>query len=210
MIWVEKWIKIQFVLKYLSHRAMKKNTIFLIISLIFLDQLTKVLVHFNMPLYSEIPLIGDFIKLYHIQNPGMAFGINFDFKYTKLILSLFRLVASFFIGFYLFKILNKGTDRLIIISVALIFSGAIGNVIDSVFYGLIFNNAPESSPFNIFYGQVIDMIYVDIWEGYVSSWIPLIGDSYLSLWPVFNLADSYIFIGVSILLIFRKDFLLQS
>ena len=94
--------------------------------------------------------------------------------------------------------------------ISLIFSGAIGNVIDSVFYGIIFNNAPEASPFNLFYGQVIDMIYIDIWEGYVSSWIPILGDSYLSLWPVFNLADSYIFIGVSIMLIFKKDFLIQN
>ena len=184
-----------------------------VFSLVFLDQSLKVWVFFNQDAlgfpgwwWENVP----FFDIIYLENPGMAFGINFDFKYTKLILSLFRLIASFFIGFYLFKILNKGIDRLIIISVALIFSGAIGNVIDSVFYGLIFNNAPESSPFNIFYGQVIDMIYVDIWEGYVSSWIPLIGDSYLSLWPVFNLADSYIFIGVSILLIFRKDFLLQS
>ena len=184
-----------------------------VFSLVFLDQSLKVWVFFNQDTlgfpgwwWENVP----FFDIIYLENPGMAFGINFDFKYTKLILSLFRLIASFFIGFYLFKILNKGIDRLIIISVALIFSGAIGNVIDSVFYGLIFNNAPESSPFNIFYGQVIDMIYVDIWEGYVSSWIPLIGDSYLSLWPVFNLADSYIFIGVSILLIFRKDFLLQS
>lgn len=189
---------------------MRKNIIFLILSLIFLDQLTKVLVYYNMPLYSEIPIISDFIKLYHIQNPGMAFGINFDFKYTKLILSLFRLIASFFIGFYLFKIIDQEHDKLILVCISLIFSGAIGNVIDSVFYGIVFNNAPEASPFNLFYGQVIDMIYIDIWEGYVSSWIPILGDSYLSLWPVFNLADSYIFIGVSIMLIFKKDFLIQN
>ena len=86
---------------------MKSKYFFLIISLIVLDQFVKYIVHSNMPLHSEISLVGDFIKLYHIENPGMAFGINFDFKYTKLILSLFRLFASFFIGFYLLKLLNN-------------------------------------------------------------------------------------------------------
>ena len=86
---------------------MKSKYIILIIGLIFLDQLVKYIVHSNMPLHTEISIIGDFIKLYHIENPGMAFGINFDFKYTKLILSLFRLFASFLIGFYLFNLLNK-------------------------------------------------------------------------------------------------------
>ena len=91
--------------------------------------------------------------------------------------------------------------------VSLILSGAIGNVIDSVFYGVLYDNAPVSAPFSLFNGQVIDMFYVDIWEGYISESIPIIGGTYLSLWPVFNLADSYIFIGVTILLIFQNKVL---
>ena len=180
---------------------MKSKYILLIIGLIFLDQLVKYIVHSNMPLHTEISIIGDFIKLYHIENPGMAFGINFDFKYTKLILSLFRLFASFLIGFYLFNLLNKQTNPILLICISLILSGAIGNVIDSIFYGIIYENAPYNAPFALFNGQVIDMFYIDIWEGYVAEWIPLIGGSYLSLWPVFNFADSYIFIGVAILLL---------
>ena len=86
---------------------MKLRYVSLIVSLILLDQFVKYIVHVNMPLHTEISIIGDFIKLYHIENPGMAFGINFDFKYTKLILSLFRLFASFLIGFYLLKLLDK-------------------------------------------------------------------------------------------------------
>ena len=78
----------------------------------------------------------------------------------------------------------------------MILAGAVGNVIDSVFYGVIFNNAPSGSPFTLFYGQVIDMFYIDIWEGYIPSYIPFIGDSYLSLWPVFNFADVFITTGV--------------
>tara|TARA_B100000614_G_scaffold65232_1_gene57801 strand:+ start:1218 stop:1787 length:570 start_codon:yes stop_codon:yes gene_type:complete len=180
---------------------MKLRYFTLIVSLILLDQFVKYIVHVNMPLHTEISIIGDFIKLYHIENPGMAFGINFDFKYTKLILSLFRLSASFLIGFYLLKLLDKKTNPLLLICISLILSGAIGNVIDSVFYGIIYNNAPYNAPFALFNGQVIDMFYIDIWEGYLSDWIPLLGGSYLSLWPVFNLADSYIFIGVAILLL---------
>ena len=189
---------------------MKSRYFILIISLIFFDQFVKYIVHVNMPLHSEISIIGDFIKLYHIENPGMAFGINFDFKYTKLLLSIFRLVASFVIGYYLLGLLNKKSDSTLLICISLILSGAIGNVIDSVFYGLIYDNSPLNAPFSLFYGQVIDMFYIDIWEGYLSDWIPIIGGSYLSLWPVFNLADSYIFIGVAILLIFQNKILLEN
>ena len=114
---------------------------------------------------------------------------------------MFRLFASFFIGFYLLKLLNKNSKSLLLVCISLILSGAVGNVIDSIFYGVIYDNAPYNAPFSLFNGQVIDMFYVDIWEGYVTEWIPLLGGSYLSLWPVFNLADSYIFIGVAILLL---------
>ena len=174
--------------------------------LIFLDQFIKLLVHYNMPLYSEISLIGNFIKLHHIENPGMAFGINFDFKYTKLILTLFRLFASVAIGFYLKFIITKNFNKTLILSITMIFSGAVGNVIDSVFYGILLNNSPKNAPFELFNGQVIDMFFIDIWEGYLPSYIPLLGDSFISLWPVFNVADSLIFIGVFILIIFQKTF----
>ena len=140
----------------------------------------------------------------------MAFGINFDFKYTKLILSLFRVVASIFICYYLIYLINNNSNTPLLICISMILAGAVGNVIDSVFYGVIFNNAPSGSPFTLFYGQVIDMFYIDIWEGYIPSYIPFIGDSYLSLWPVFNFADSYIFIGVTLLIVFQKEFLLNN
>ena len=186
---------------------MKLKYFLLVVTLIVLDQSVKSIIHFNMPLHSEIAIVGDFFKLYHLENPGMAFGINFDFKYTKLILTLFRLIASFVIGFYLYNLLKKKSNFILLCCISLILAGAIGNVIDSVFYGILFNNSPIDAPFSLFYGQVIDMFYIDIWEGYIPSSIPLIGGSYLSLWPVFNLADSYIFTGVAILLVFQKKFL---
>ena len=186
---------------------MKKYQFFyLAFFLIFLDQFIKLLVHYNMPLYSEISLIGNFIKLHHIENPGMAFGINFDFKYTKLILTLFRLFASVVIGMYLKYIIAKNFNKTFILSTTMIFSGAVGNVIDSVFYGILLNNSPKNAPFELFNGQVVDMFFIDIWEGYLPSYIPILGDSFISLWPVFNVADSLIFIGVFILIIFQKTF----
>ena len=99
---------------------------------------------------------------------------------------------------------------MLLVCMSMILAGAIGNVIDSVFYGIIFDNAPLNSPFNLFYGQVIDMFYIDIWEGYIPSSIPILGGTYLSLWPVFNLADSYIFVGVAVLIIFQKNFILEN
>ena len=86
---------------------MKLKYFLFVIVLIVLDQTVKSIVHFNMPLHSEISIIGEFFKLHHLENPGMAFGINFDFKYTKLILSLFRVIASFIIGFYLYNLIEK-------------------------------------------------------------------------------------------------------
>lgn len=184
----------------------KYQFIYLAFFFILLDQFIKLLVHYNMPLYSEISLIGNFIKLHHIENPGMAFGINFDFKYTKLILTLFRLFASVAIGFYLKFIITKTFNKTLILSITMIFAGAVGNLIDSIFYGILLNNSPKNAPFELFNGQVIDMFFIDIWEGYLPSYIPLLGDSFISLWPVFNVADSLIFIGVFILIIFQKTF----
>ncbi len=184
----------------------KKNFYLVTLVIVIIDQLVKLVVHFNMPLGSEINIIGDFFKLHHIENPGLAFGIDINFKYGKLLLTSFRLAASFFIGYYLYTLISKKANNLLILAVSMILAGAIGNVIDSLLYGVLLNNAPLNSPFSLFYGQVIDMFYVDIWEGFVPSYFPLIGGSYLSLWPVFNIADSSIFIGVLIIILFQKKF----
>ena len=189
---------------------MKNKFFVLVVVLILLDQFVKIIIHYNMTLYSDISILGDLFKLHHIQNPGMAFGINFDFKYTKLILSLFRVIASIIIGYYLYLLISRKSNKMLLVCISMILAGAIGNVIDSVFYGIIFDNAPLNSPINLFYGQVIDMFYIDIWEGYIPSSIPILGGTYLSLWPVFNLADSYIFVGVAVLIIFQKNFILEN
>jgi len=175
---------------------------------IAIDQVVKVLVHYNMEmgLPGEIHLIGDWAKLHYTTNPGMAFGVELGSSYGKLILSTFRLVAMVGIGYYLYYLWKNKAHSGLIWCVALILGGAIGNLIDSIFYGVIFDNAPYGSSTPWFHGQVIDMFYLDIWEGIIPHWVPIIGGQAMSLWPIFNVADSAIFIGVVIILFNQKKF----
>lgn len=181
---------------------------FLTIAIIILDQAVKLFVHFNMDLGSsgQIPVFGDWFKLYYTLNPGMAFGMEFGSDYGKLGLTLFRLVAMVFIAYYLYKLAKDNTHPGVLWSMALILGGAMGNVIDSTFYGVFLDNAPYNSITPWFHGQVVDMFYIDIWEGRVADWVPFWGGDYLSLWPIFNIADASIFTGVAIILVFQKRF----
>jgi signal peptidase II len=110
------------------------------------------------------------------------------------------------IAYYLVHIVKKGMPRGLQLCVALILGGAVGNLIDSVFYGVWLNNAPLHAPMPWLYGQVVDMFYIDIWEGYMPEWVPLIGGDYMALWPIFNVADAAIFVGVAAILLFQKRF----
>lgn len=182
------------------------------LGVIIIDQVVKLLVHFNMEMGmpGQIHVIGDFFKLYYLTNPGMAFGMKLDFEYGKLMLTVFRLFAMVGIGYYLYLLIQKGVHRGMLICIALILGGAIGNVVDSIFYGVFLNNAPVGVPTPWFYGQVIDMFYVDIWEGMIPSWVPGMGGKYMSLWPVFNVADASIFVGVFSILLFQKRFFITD
>ncbi len=154
----------------------------------------------------QIVVFDDWFKLYYTLNPGMAFGMQFGSDYGKLGLTLFRIVAMVFIAYYLYKLAKDNTHQGVLWSMALILGGAIGNVIDSTFYGVFLDNAPYDAITPWFHGQVVDMFYLDIWEGRVADWVPLWGGDYLSLWPIFNIADAAIFTGVAIILIFQKRF----
>jgi signal peptidase II len=181
---------------------------FLSIFIIVLDQGIKIAVHTWMEpgYFGQIPLIGDFFKLHYTLNPGMAFGIQIGSIWGKLILTTFRIVAMFGIGYYLHSLTVKNSPKGLLISVALILGGAIGNLIDSVFYGVWFNNAPAGAPMSWFHGQVIDMFFADFYEGALPSWIPIWGGSYYST-PIFNFADAAIFCGVMAILFFQNTFL---
>lgn len=175
---------------------------------ILIDQVVKMLVHNNMDFGTpgQIKVIGDWFKLHYTTNPGMAFGMQLGSEYGKFILTSFRLVAMFGIGYYLYYLINKKAHPGYIICIAMILGGAIGNLIDSIFYGVFLNNAPYNAPTPWFHGQVIDMFYFDIWEGFIPEWIPLWGGSYTALWPIFNIADAAIFVGVAIILLYQTKF----
>jgi signal peptidase II len=175
---------------------------------ILIDQAVKMLVHFEMDFGTpgQIKIFGDWFKLHYTTNPGMAFGMELGTEYGKLLLTSFRLVAMFGIGYYLYYIIQKKNHPLYIICISMILGGAIGNLIDSIFYGVWLNNAPYDAPTPWFHGQVVDMFYFDIWEGYIPDWVPLWGGSYTALWPIFNIADAAIFVGVAIILIFQGRF----
>jgi signal peptidase II len=179
---------------------------------IILDQTVKMLVHFNMELGTagQIPVFGDWFKLHYTLNPGMAFGLQLGSEYGKLILSIFRLAAMIGIALYLRILAKRGVHEGLLWCTALILGGAIGNVIDSTFYGVFLNNAPYDSPTPWFHGQVIDMFYLDIWEGILPKWIPFIGGEFYSLWPIFNVADASIFVGVAVILIMQKKFFAEQ
>jgi len=175
---------------------------------ILIDQVVKMLVHNNMDFGTpgQIKVIGDWFKLHYTTNPGMAFGMQLGSEYGKFILTSFRLVAMFGIGYYLYYLINKKAHPGYIVCISMILGGAIGNLIDSIFYGVFLNNAPYNAPTPWFHGQVIDMFYFDIWEGFIPEWIPLWGGSYTALWPIFNIADAAIFVGVAIILLYQTKF----
>jgi signal peptidase II len=177
-----------------------------------LDQLSKYLVHSNSTLMSggEIMLIGRWFKLHYTTNPGMAFGVELPPPYGKLLLTAFRLAAVSGLSYYIVHLWRHRAASGFIACMALILGGAVGNLIDSIFYGIIYNNAPVGSPSRWFFGQVIDMLYADIYEGFLPASWPLVGGKYVSLWPIFNVADSSIFIGVALILLFQGKFFQQE
>lgn len=178
----------------------------LTLGMIVIDQAVKIWVHYNIVLGEEIKVFGEWFKLHYILNEGMAFGLRFGSDYGKLGLSLFRIVVMVFISIYLYRMAKKGMHSGLLWSIALILGGAIGNVIDSTFYGVLFNNAPYDAVTPWFHGKVIDMFYLDIWEGQVADWVPIWGGEQLALWPIFNVADASIFAGVALILLFQKRF----
>jgi signal peptidase II len=182
----------------------------LALGIILIDQTSKLLVYHNMFLHQEITVIGNEqygFKLHYLLNPGMAFGIRWNNEFGKLALTVFRITAMVGIAYYLVKMAKKGTSTGFLWCMALILGGAVGNVIDSTFYGVFLNNHPTNSPTPWFHGQVIDMLFFPLFDYTWPEWVPFFGGEYFLFFsPVFNIADSSIFVGVVIILLFQRRF----
>lgn len=190
-------------------RYMKYILITLLV--IAIDQTSKLLVHKYMYLHQEIHVLGDWFRLHYLLNPGMAFGIKWNNEFGKLALTFFRIGAMVGIGVYLIRQSLRPVHGGFLVCLALIWGGAIGNVIDSTFYGVLLHNAPFGAVTPWFHGQVIDMLFFPIAEFYWPTWVPIVGgDYFLFFSPVFNIADSSIFLGVFFILIFQKRFFVHE
>ncbi len=173
-----------------------------------------------MTLGQEYHMAGNWFIIHFTENNGMAFGLQFAGGYGKLALSLFRIMAVGVLGWYIFHLSRIKTGFGVIFSFSLILAGALGNIIDSALYGMLFSEStyfdiarflPAEGGYSSFlHGKVVDMFYFPILEGIYPQWIPFLGgDSYIFFRPVFNVADSAITTGVMVLLIFQRQFFQQ-
>lgn len=198
---------------------MKKQywAILMVLLILIADQVTKILVKTTMHLDEMIPVIGDRVFIYFVENPGFAFGMSFGGVLGKIALTIFRLIASILIGIYIHKLIKRDAPLDVILGLSAILAGAAGNIIDSAFYGLIFSEStygtvaqmfPETGGYAPFLqGHVVDMIYCPVLRGTIPEWLPLWGGEPFTFFkPIFNIADSAITIGVFYLLLFQHKF----
>ena len=178
----------------------------LVVLLLILDQVVKILVKTNMTLGQSIPVFGKWFQILFIENNGMAFGLQFGEGWGKLALSLCRLVLIVLIIIYVRKLLKKpDTPNGVLVGLAAILCGAIGNMIDSMFYGLIFDYAP------FLYGKVVDMLYFPLIDTTLPANFPIWGGRHIIFFrPIFNIADSCITCGAIYLLIFQWKFFARN
>lgn len=197
-----------------SNRISTKGmAMIIIIAVLLVDQLTKIWVKTHMHLHECIDITGWF-KILFVENNGMAYGM--ELLGGKLVLSLFRIVAISVLAYYLYKEVKRNANRLYVACVAMVWAGAVGNLIDSVFYGMIFNAA---SPFYVSYfvpfgqgyapmlmGKVVDMLHFPLIETHYPEWLPWVGgNEFVFFSPVFNVADACISVGFVMALLFCRD-----
>lgn len=197
-----------------------KKALILILIILLIDQISKIYIKTHFQLGEDVTVFSWF-HIAFIENDGMAWGTKLsDFttlisdRSAKLILTLFRIVAVTGIAFWLIDVTKKQKSKTLIFAISIIFAGALGNIIDSVVYGVLFSDSimqlatflPEGGGYeSVFHGNVVDMLHFPIWSGVLPDWLPLIGGKVFSFFdPVFNVADVAISTGIGILIVFNK------
>jgi signal peptidase II len=192
-----------------------KKAAVIVFAILVIDQALKFWIKTSFYMGESHAVIGHWFYLHFTENEGMAFGMKLGGNYGKLMLSLFRIFAVVIIVWWLYKVTRKGANNMLIVCISLILAGALGNIIDSAIYGVVFNEStymqmasflPEGGGYGTFlHGKVVDMLYFPIIESHYPSWMPLWGgEEFIFFRPVFNIADSSITTGVLILIFFQK------
>lgn len=210
-----------------TFNKMKIKHITIVVLLVLIaDQALKFYIKTTMPINTSQHVLGNWFQLYFVENPGMAYGWKFGGNFGKLALTVFRLFAVIFGTFYLQRIVRQGYHRGFVFCAALIYAGALGNLIDSCFYGIIFDRGmlfdPQIGEYTIYdgiakiartgyagflHGNVVDMLYFPVIKGHFPSWFPVWGGEDFEFFrPIFNIADAAISTGVITILVFQKRF----
>jgi signal peptidase II len=189
-----------------------RNSVFLIALILVIDQFSKIYIKTNFILGEEIKVF-EWFRIYFVENDGMAWGTKIPGQYGKMILTSFRIVAIFGIGYWLYDSSKKHCSNFLMVAISLIFAGALGNIIDSVFYGQLFSDSHHQlaemftdKPYQKwFHGEVVDMLYFPLFEGTFPDWLPIWGGEPFKFFnAIFNVADVAISTGIGILIVFNK------
>jgi signal peptidase II len=197
-----------------------KKPLLLIFIILLIDQLIKLWVKSNMYLGQEIVLFPNWGIIHFTENNGMAFGMELEGSYGKLLLSSFRVLAITGLGYYLFWLVKNKENRGYIYCIAMVFAGALGNLLDSAFYGLLFNESynqvatlfPSEGGYAPFlFGRVVDMFYFPMLHGHFPAWLPFWGgEDFIFFRPVFNFADFSISMGVGLIILNQKKYFAEN